>query len=71
MTGRRLALLSLLAAAPLAAAQPPDPPRFPGDAHELTDRYRETAGRILGAALTDRDGRDQIEHLSLRIAATG
>ncbi len=50
-----------------AHAQPPDPPVHPGDRHELADRYREVAGRILGAALTDVDGWNKLEHLALRI----
>ncbi len=65
---RRIGLLltALLLTAP-AWAQPPDPERFPGDRHELADRYREVAGRVLGAALVDVDGWAKLEHLSLRI----
>ena len=58
-----------LAIAATAFAQPPDPPTHPGDRHELADRYRETAGRILGAALTDVDGWTKLEHLALRTAS--
>ncbi len=65
---RRLFVLSLLLLVPgLAGGQPPDPPSFPGDRHELAEDYREVAGRILGAALTDVDGWEKLEHLSLRI----
>ncbi len=63
---------SLLAAGllltPAASAQPPDPPSFhPEDRQDLANRYRETAGQILGAALTDRDAWAKLEHLTLRI----
>ena len=57
------ALLSACA----AHAQPPERPTHPGDRHELADRYRETAGQILGAALTDVDGWAKLEHLALGI----
>ena len=60
-------LAACLAAAPADAAQPPETPVPAGDRWELADRYRETAGRILGAALTDRDGWAKLEHLALRI----
>ena len=33
----------------------------------LTDRYRESAGRILGAALVDEVGWDKLEYLTIRI----
>jgi len=33
----------------------------------LTERYRETAGRILGAALVDDEGWKKLEHLTTRI----
>jgi len=33
----------------------------------LTERYRETAGRILGAALVDQDGWDKLDHLTTQI----
>jgi hypothetical protein len=59
--------LAALALAATAFAQPPDAPTHPGDRHELADGYRETAGRILGAALTDVDGWAKLEHLALRI----
>lgn len=66
MRAFRFALLACVA--PLAAsAQPPEPPHHPEDHHELADDYREVAGRILGAALTDVDGWNKLEHLSLRI----
>ncbi len=64
---RRFLSIAVLTGTTVAHAQPPDPPAHPGDRHELADRYRETAGRILGAALTDVDGWDKLEHLSLRI----
>lgn len=66
---RRLHFLLTVAVtlAPAALAQPPDRPTHPGDRHELADQYRETAGRILGAALTDVDGWEKLEHLALRI----
>ena len=64
-------ILLVLAAAvfvPGAGAfQPPDPPPHPDDRRDLADRYRETAGRTLGASLTDVDGRKKLEHLALRI----
>lgn len=59
-------LFSPGAAAP-ARAQPPDPASYPEDRHDLADAYREVAGRILGAALTDTEGWEKLEHLSLRI----
>lgn len=49
----------LLAAASLVAQAPP--------AESLTDRYRETAARLIGAALTDEEGWEKLAHLSLRI----
>lgn len=62
------ALLAAAALLPLpAAAQPPDPPTYPGDRTEIADTYREAAGRVLGAALTDEEGWAKLEHLALRI----
>ena len=34
---------------------------------DLTERYRETAGRILGAALTDVEGWEKLEYLTTDI----
>ena len=62
-----LAFATFLFVAPAAFSQPPEAPTHPGDRHELADRYRETAGQILGAALTDVDGWAKLEHLALRI----
>lgn len=58
---------ALLPLAAPAAAQPPDPPSRPGDRTEIADTCREAAGRVLGAALTDEEGRAKLEHLALRI----
>ena len=49
----------LLAAAGLASKIPAQT--------TLTERYRETAGRILGAALVDDDGWKKLEYLTTRI----
>jgi hypothetical protein len=34
---------------------------------DLTDRYREEAGHILGAALVDEEGWEKLEHLTTEI----
>lgn len=62
-----LAFATFLFVAPAAFSQPPEAPTHPGDRHELADRYREVAGQILGAALTDVEGWAKLEHLALRI----
>lgn len=64
---RLLLLLTTLLTPTLALAQPPDPPVHSADRLELADDYREVAGRILGAALTDVEGWEKLEHLALRI----
>ena len=54
---RRLWLsISLLAAPTWGFAQ-----------ESLTDSYREAAGRILGAAMTDAEGWEKLEHLTTEI----
>lgn len=54
---RSLAILMLAIATPSSAfAQ-----------ENLTERYRDTAGRILGAALTDTEGWDKLTYLTTRI----
>jgi carboxypeptidase Q len=55
IASRTLLLLVALAVAPLRAQE------------SLTERYRDTAGRILGAALTDTEGWDKLSHLTTRI----
>lgn len=57
----RLAVRSLLLLAALGLGARP---RAQGS---LTERYRDTAGRILGAALVDQDGWRKLEHLTTRI----
>ena len=55
---RRLVLsISLLAAPTLGFAQE----------ESLTDSYREAAGRILGAAMTDVEGWEKLEHLTTEV----
>jgi hypothetical protein len=54
---RRLWLsISLLAASTWGFAQ-----------ESLTDTYRDAAGRILGAAMTDVEGWEKLEHLTTEI----
>lgn len=53
---RLLLATSFLAAATVAVSQ-----------ENLTETYRDTAGRILGAAMTDAEGWEKLEHLTTEI----
>ena len=61
MVALRRSLLCIALAAQTAAAQPPQ------SGPDLTERYREAAGRIIGAALTDEDGWAKLTHLTTQI----
>lgn len=49
------------------AALPGPPAAFAQETSSLTDRYRETAGRLIGAALTDEEGWEKLEYLTTQI----
>lgn len=66
--GRRAAVLSAAAVTAVGfcfAATPAGAQEAPSA--NLTERYREAAGRLIGAALADREGWEKFEHLTLRI----
>lgn len=64
VTVKRFAMAALLVVLPVEGVGLQD---FGSERPTLTDRYREVAGRLIGAALTDQEGWEKLEHLSLRI----